>query len=155
VDTCLRAPARFGMMQPGCTDTDGGRMDAGGQGLPPGTPRRRLGNFRTAELARRVRVVLAEAGIPSSDQADPDRPELVGRLLDRLLRLTGAGGNRVWVARARFREAVRALNQARRASATQQTAGTEHPAGGTGRGTDRDGGGHDPPEPPDGLDRGG
>ncbi len=82
--------------------------------FPPGTPRRRLGNFRSPELAARVREVLADAGIPSDLEPDPDRPELVGRLLDRLVRLAGAKGNRLWVPRARFRDAVRALNAARR-----------------------------------------
>ena len=82
--------------------------------MPPGSPRRRLGNFRTAELASRVRAVLAQAGIPSSAEADPGRPERWGRLLDRLVHLTGADGNRVWVPRERFREATRALAEARR-----------------------------------------
>jgi len=82
--------------------------------LGPGTPRRRLGNFRTPELAARVRAVLAEAGIPSSGQPDPARPDRWGRWLDRVVWMTGAGGNRVWVSRARFRDAVRALNDARR-----------------------------------------
>jgi hypothetical protein len=66
------------------------------------------------ELASRVRVVLAEAGIPSSAEPDPARPEWWGRLLDRLVHLTGAGGNRIWVPRERFREATRALAEARR-----------------------------------------
>jgi hypothetical protein len=82
--------------------------------FPPGSPRRRLGNFRTRELASRVRAVLAEAGIPSSAEPDPARPERWGRLLDRLVRLAGAGGNRVWVPRQRLREAARALAEARR-----------------------------------------
>ncbi len=82
--------------------------------LTSGTPRRRLGNFRTPELAARVREVLAEAGIPSSGLPDPGRPERWGRWLDWLVHMTGAKGNRVWVPRARFREAVRALDQARR-----------------------------------------
>jgi hypothetical protein len=82
--------------------------------LTPGTPRRRLGNFRTPELATRVREVLAGAGIPSSRHPDPQRPERWGRWLDWLVHMTGAKGNRVWVPRARFREAVRTLNQARR-----------------------------------------
>jgi hypothetical protein len=89
--------------------------EGGGLGLAPGTARRRLGNFRTAELAARVQEVLAEAGIPSSRDPDPRRPEPWGRFLDLLVHLTGAGGNRVWVPRERFREAVRTLNQARRA----------------------------------------
>jgi hypothetical protein len=89
-------------------------MDAGPGRLPPGAPRRRLGNFRTAELASRVRAVLAEAGIPSSDEPDPRRPERWGRLLDRLVHLTGAGGNRVWVPRERARDAARVLAAARR-----------------------------------------
>jgi hypothetical protein len=89
-------------------------MDAGSDSLPPGAPRRRLGNFRTPELASRVRAVLAEAGIPSSGQPDPGRPERLGRLLDRLVHLTGVGGNRVWVPRARAREAARVLAAARR-----------------------------------------
>ena len=59
-------------------------------------------------------MVLAEAGIPSSSEPDPARPERWGRLLDRLVHLTGAGGNRVWVPRERFREATRALTEARR-----------------------------------------
>ena len=108
-------------------------MDADEQEFPAGTPRRRLGNFRTAELAGRVRTVLREAGVPSSDRVDPARPELAGRLLDRLVQLVGAGGNRVWVPRARFREAVRALAEARRA------AGTGH-AGGAGGATGESGG---------------
>jgi hypothetical protein len=66
------------------------------------------------ELASRVRAVLAEAGIPSSTEPDPARPERWGRLLDWLVHLTGAGGNRVWVPRERFREATRALAEARR-----------------------------------------
>jgi hypothetical protein len=89
-------------------------MDEGPGSLPQGAPRRRLGNFRTPELASRVRAVLAEAGIPSSGEPDPERPELLGRLLDRLVHLTGAGGNRVWVPRGRAREAARVLAVARR-----------------------------------------
>jgi len=89
-------------------------MDAGPGSLPPGAARRRLGNFRTAELASRVRAVLAEAGIASSDQPDPHRPEWWGRLLDRLVHLTGVGGNRVWVPREQAREAARVLAAARR-----------------------------------------
>jgi hypothetical protein len=73
-----------------------------------------LGNFHTPELASRVRAVLAEAGIPSSGEPDPERPELLGRLLDRLVRLSGTGGNRVWVPRERAREAARVLAAARR-----------------------------------------
>jgi hypothetical protein len=84
-------------------------------GLPPGMPRRRLGNFRTAELASRVQEVLAEAGIPSSREPDPGRPEPWGRFLDWLVHMTGLRGNRVWVPRDRFHESVRTLNQARRA----------------------------------------
>jgi hypothetical protein len=87
-------------------------MDEGG--LPPGAPRRRLGNFRTPELASRVRAVLAEAGIPSSGEPDPGRPERWGRLLDRLVQLAGTGGNRVWVPRTRAREAAKVLAAARR-----------------------------------------
>ena len=87
-------------------------MDEGG--LPPGTPRRRLGNFRTPELASRVRAVLAEAGIPSSGEPDPGRPERWGRLLDRLVQLAGTGGNRVWVPRTRAKEAAKVLAAARR-----------------------------------------
>jgi hypothetical protein len=89
-------------------------MDAGSRSLPPGAPRRRLGNFRTPELASRVRAVLAEAGIPSSGEPDPARPEWWGRLLDRLVHLAGVGGNRVWVPRGRTREAARVLAAARR-----------------------------------------
>ena len=89
-------------------------MDEGPGSLPPGAPRRRLGNFRTPELASRVRAVLAEAGIPSSGEPDPARPERLGRLLDRLVHLTGAGGHRVWVERRRLREAARVLAAARR-----------------------------------------
>jgi hypothetical protein len=88
-------------------------MDAGSE-MRPGVARRRLGNFRTAELASRVRAVLAEAGIPSSGDPDPDRPEWWGRLLDRLVRLAGVGGHRVWVPRERAREAARVLAAARR-----------------------------------------
>ena len=87
-------------------------MDEGG--LPPGAPRRRLGNFRTPELASRARAVLAEAGIPSSGEPDPGRPERWGRLLDRLVQLAGTGGNRVWVPRTRAREAAKVLAAARR-----------------------------------------
>jgi hypothetical protein len=89
-------------------------MDAGPGRLAPGAARRRIGNFRTPELASRVRAVLAEAGIPSSDEPDPGRPERVGRLLDRLVYLAGAGGNRVWVPRERAREAAQVLAAARR-----------------------------------------
>jgi hypothetical protein len=89
-------------------------MDAGPGSLPPGAPRRRIGNFRTPELASRVRAVLAEAGIPSSGEPDPGRPEPVGRLLDWLVHLAGTGGNRVWVPRERAREAARVLAAARR-----------------------------------------
>jgi hypothetical protein len=92
-------------------------MDEGLESLPPGVPRRRLGNFRTAELASSVRAVLAEAGIPSSGEPDPGRPERLGRLLDWLVHMTGAGGNRVWVPRERAREAARALAAARRRGA--------------------------------------
>jgi hypothetical protein len=87
-------------------------MDEGG--LPAGAPRRRLGNFRTPELASRVQAVLAEAGIPSSGEPDPGRPERWGRLLDRLVQLAGTGGNRVWVPRTRAREAAKVLTAARR-----------------------------------------
>lgn len=90
-------------------------MEGGVGRLPPGTPRRRLGNFRTPELASRVQEVLAEAGIPSSRDPDPRRPERWGRFLDWLVHMTGVRGNRVWVPRERFREAVGTLNQARRA----------------------------------------
>jgi hypothetical protein len=89
-------------------------MDAGSGSLPPGAARRRLGNFRTPELASRVRAVLAEAGIPSSGEPDPERPERWGRLLDRLVRLAGVRGNRVWVPTDRAREAARVLAAARR-----------------------------------------
>jgi hypothetical protein len=92
-------------------------MDEGPGSLPPGSPRRRLGNFRTPELASSVRAVLAEAGIPSSGEPDPGRPERLGRLLDWLVRMTGAGGNRVWVPRERAREAARVLAAARRRAA--------------------------------------
>jgi hypothetical protein len=90
-------------------------MEGDLNGIPPGTARRRLGNFRTAELASRVQEVLAEAGIPSSREPDRRRPEVWGRFLDWLVHMTGPRGNRVWVPRERFREAVRTLNQARRA----------------------------------------
>jgi hypothetical protein len=92
-------------------------MDEGLGSLPPGVPRRRLGNFRTAELASSVRAVLAEAGIPSSSEPDPGRPERLGRLLDWLVHMTGAGGNRVWVPRERAGEAARVLAAARRRGA--------------------------------------
>jgi hypothetical protein len=82
--------------------------------LPVGSTRRRLGNFRTPELASRVQQVLAESGIPSSREPDRARPERWGRFLDWIVHMTGAGGNRVWVPRDRFREAVRALTEARR-----------------------------------------
>ena len=89
-------------------------MDEGSGSLAPGAARRRLGNFRTAELASRVRAVLAEAGIPSSGEPDPDRPEWWGRLLDRLVGLAGVGGHRVWVPTDRAREAARVLAARRR-----------------------------------------
>ncbi len=89
-------------------------MQAGSADLEPGPPRRRLGSFRTPELAARVRAVLAEAGIPSSDQVDPARPEWWGRRLDWIVHMVGTGGNRVWVPRAQFRDAVRTLAEARR-----------------------------------------
>ena len=89
-------------------------MDQGTGNLPPGAPRRRLGNFRTPELASSVREVLAEAGIPSSGEPDPGRPERLGRLLDWLVHMAGDGGNRVWVPRDRAREAARVLAAARR-----------------------------------------
>jgi hypothetical protein len=89
-------------------------MDQGTGNLPPGASRRRLGNFRTPELASSVREVLAEAGIPSSSEPDPGRPERLGRLLDWLVHMAGAGGNRVWVPRDRAREAARVLAAARR-----------------------------------------
>jgi hypothetical protein len=89
-------------------------MDQGTGNLPPGAPRRRLGNFRTPELASSVREVLAEAGIPSSSEPDPGRPERLGRLLDWVVRMAGAGGNRVWVPRDRAREAAQVLAAARR-----------------------------------------
>ena len=89
-------------------------MDQGTGNLPPGAPRRRLGNFRTPELASSVRELLAEAGIPSSSEPDPGRPERFGRLLDWLVHMAGAGGNRVWVPRDRAREAARVLAAARR-----------------------------------------
>jgi hypothetical protein len=88
-------------------------MDEGLGSIPPGTPRRRLGNFGTPELASRVREVLAEAGIPSSGEPDPGRPEWWGRLLDRVTQLAGVSGNRVWVPRERAREAARVLAAAR------------------------------------------
>ena len=89
-------------------------MDEGPGSMPPGAPRRRLGNFRTPELASSVREVLAEAGIPSSSEPDPGRPERLGRLLDWLVHMAGDGGNRVWVPRDRAREAARVLAAARR-----------------------------------------
>ena len=92
-------------------------MDEGPGSLPPGAPRRRLGNFRTPELASTVRAVLAESGIPSSGEPDPGRPEWLGRLLDWLVHMTGAGGNRVWVPRERAREAAQVLAAARRRDA--------------------------------------
>jgi hypothetical protein len=92
-------------------------MDEGPESLPPGAPRRRLGNFRTPELASSVRAVLAEAGIPSTGEPDPGRPERLGRLLDWLVHMTGAGGNRVWVPRERVREAAQVLAAARRRGA--------------------------------------
>ncbi len=107
--------------QPGTTGLSGTRTGGSEEavsdeaGLAPGTPRRRLGNFRTPELASRVQEVLAEAGIPSSGDPDPRRPEPWGRFLDLLVHMTGMRGNRVWVPRERFREAVRTLNKARRA----------------------------------------
>jgi hypothetical protein len=58
--------------------------------------------------------VLAEAGIPSSGDPDPDRPEWWGRLLDRLVRLAGVDGHRVWVPREQAREAARVLASASR-----------------------------------------
>ena len=88
-------------------------MDAGSGSLPPGAPRRRLGNFQTPELASRVRAVLAEAGIPSSGEPDPGRPERWGRLLDQLVHMTGTGGNRGWVPKDRAREAAGVLATAR------------------------------------------
>jgi hypothetical protein len=89
-------------------------MDEGAGNMAPGAARRRLGNFRTPELASRVREVLAEAGIPSSGEPDLGRPEWWGRLLDRVAHLVGMGGNRVWVPRERAREAARVLAAARR-----------------------------------------
>jgi hypothetical protein len=89
-------------------------MGQGTGNLPPGAPRRRLGNFRTPELASSVREVLAEAGIPSSSEPDPGRPERLGRLLDWLVHMAGDGGNRVWVPRDRAKEAARVLAAARR-----------------------------------------
>lgn len=89
-------------------------MDQGTGNFPPGAPRRRLGNFRTPELASSVREVLAEAGIPSSSEPDPGRPERLGRLLDWVVHMAGAGGNRVWVPRDRAREAARVLAARRR-----------------------------------------
>jgi len=89
-------------------------MDEGPESMTPGVPRRRLGNFRTPELASSVRAVLAEAGIPSSGEPDPRRPERLGRLLDWLVRISGVGGNRVWVPRERAGDAARALAAARR-----------------------------------------
>jgi hypothetical protein len=82
--------------------------------LPAGVPRRRLGNFRTSELATRVQEILAEAGIPTSRELDRRRPERWGRFLDWIVHMTGTGGNRVWVPRERFRESVDALREARR-----------------------------------------
>jgi hypothetical protein len=65
-----------------------------------------------------VRAVLAEAGIPSSGEPDPGRPERWGRLLDRLVHLTGVSGNRVWVPRERLREASGVLARSRRSEAS-------------------------------------
>ena len=92
-------------------------MDEEPGNLPAGVSRRRLGNFRTPELASSVRAVLAEAGIPSSGEPDPGRPERWGRLLDRLVQLAGTDGNRVWVPRERAREAAQVLAAARRGGA--------------------------------------
>ena len=72
-----------------------------------------MGNFQTPELASSVRAVLAEAGIPSSGEPDPGRPERLGRLLDWLVHMAGAGGNRVWVPKDRAKEAARVLAAAR------------------------------------------
>ena len=58
--------------------------------------------------------MLAEAGIPSSGEPDPERPEGWGRLLDRVAHLAGVSGNRVWVPRERAREAARVLAAALR-----------------------------------------
>ena len=93
-------------------------MDDDVPNLPPGAPRRRLGNFGTPELASRVRAALAEAGIPSSGEPDPVRPERWGRLLDRLVHLTGVEGNRVWVPRDRLREASGVLARSRHREAS-------------------------------------
>ena len=92
-------------------------MDEGPGSLPAGVPRRRLGNFRTPELASSVRAVLAEAGIPSSSEPDPRRPERLGRLLAWLVRMAGTGENRVWVPMERVREAAQVLAAARRGGA--------------------------------------
>ena len=108
MDGPLHDLAGFGMMQG--EQSAGAAMD----GMPPGTPRRRLGNFRTPELASRVQQVLAGAGIPSSGEPDAQRPERWGRLLDRLVRLSGVRGHRLWVPRDRLRAAARALTEARR-----------------------------------------
>ena len=105
-------------MDDGSGPAAGSSRQAGDPGdrarLPLGSARRRLGNFRTPELASRVQEVLAEAGIPSSREADRGRPERWGRFLDWVVHMTGARGNRVWVPRERFRDAVRALTEARR-----------------------------------------
>ena len=66
-------------------------MDEGSGSMPPGTPRRRLGNFRTPEPASRVREVLAEAGIPPA--ASPTRGgRRVGAAAGPAAHLAGVGG---------------------------------------------------------------
>lgn len=90
--------------------------------LPPGASRRRLGNFRTPQLAQRVREVLDSAGIASSSAPDPQRSDVIGRWLDWLVHMTGARGNRIWVAPEDARRASRALRQARRAETLEPPA---------------------------------
>lgn len=98
--------------------------------LPPGAPRRRLGNFRTPQLARRVREVLDAAGIQSSSVPDPKRPDPVGRWLDWLVHMTGTKGNRVWVRPCDSRRASQVLRLARQ-SQTTRSSPVDNPVGTT------------------------